>query len=183
MVAFNSFIKYFLVIAHIEIVFKMLGTPIQHGDFIEIVDGGGDFRGRGWVSGIFVKPEVDGNALLLNAVPLISFQDLPRRLQTKARADIAARGICLWFDERSALEVSPHNVASIFSAHFGKPTGDGTAIVEIVYCPQGSSIPRTRNIDERHRLPFERQRPLLPPLPGMVAQLKRSMIILLAIQT
>jgi len=104
-------------------------------------------------------------------MPLLTFDELPTQLQTKARRETASRNSCLWLDERTKREISPDQVMSIFDARFGYPLEtdkEGIVIVSgIVYRTPSCARPCIRDIDERNYLPFERRRPPEPPLPGM----------------
>ena len=122
--------------------------------------------------GIFIEPEVHGNHLRLEFNPLLTFNELPSQMQTKARKEVASH--CLWLDERFKHEISADDVSAVFDAWFGQPSklDDERAtvyIIEIVYCTPSSTGPRIhiRDADERHHLPSERQRPLPSPLPGI----------------
>jgi hypothetical protein len=149
----------------------MLGTPILHGDFITIANANGKLCGRGWVCAIFVEQATHENCLRLEVKPLLTFNELPIQFQTETRRKAASGARRLWLDERMIQEIYPDQVLSVFNARFGHPSkrdeGEIVYVSEIVYCSRSSLRPYIRDVDERHMLPFERQRPIEPPIPGM----------------
>ena len=102
---------------------------------------------------------------------LLSYNELLQKFHNKSRSRRAEVDKEIWLDDTCVVEISPQQLIDHLSVQIvsqdDNPTihqGDSFRITEVIYMPFRSKKPAIRDIDSRHLLPSEIQRPHNPPI-------------------